>query len=81
MSEAFASEGVNFVGINVDSPRNLSKVKPFALGLVGIGLALILMFMDWDGLSKRMPTQVPPRTLASVPLALGVILELAGILN
>jgi thiol-disulfide isomerase/thioredoxin len=33
MSEAFASEGVNFVGINVDSPRNLSKVKPFARSL------------------------------------------------
>jgi peroxiredoxin len=30
MSEEFEDEGVRFVGISIDSPRNVSKVKPFA---------------------------------------------------
>lgn len=33
MSNEFKSEGVNFIGISVDGPRNLAKVKPFARSL------------------------------------------------
>ncbi len=33
MSDEFEDEGVNFVGISVDGPRNLAKVKPFARSL------------------------------------------------
>jgi hypothetical protein len=50
------------------------------LGVIFLGLALVLVLMDWDGLSKRMPTQVPPRALASVPLVLGLALVAAGLL-
>lgn len=51
------------------------------LGLMFMGVALVFILMDWGGLSKRMPTQVPSRTLASVPLALGMVLVVAGVLN
>ena len=30
LSDEFQNKGVNFVGISIDSPRNLAKVKPFA---------------------------------------------------
>jgi len=30
LSEEFHEQGVRFIGINTDSPRNRSKVKPFA---------------------------------------------------
>ena len=30
MNKDFESQGVRFVGISVDSPRNLSKIKPFS---------------------------------------------------
>ena len=33
LSKEFETRGVNFVGISVDSPRNFSKVKPFAASL------------------------------------------------
>ena len=33
LSEEYEDQGVRFVGVNVDSPRNLSKVKPFARSL------------------------------------------------
>jgi thiol-disulfide isomerase/thioredoxin len=33
LSKAYADEGVSFLGINVDSPRNDAKVKPFAHSL------------------------------------------------
>jgi thiol-disulfide isomerase/thioredoxin len=29
MSEEFADQGVNFIGISIDGPRNQAKVKPF----------------------------------------------------
>ena len=51
------------------------------LGLMFMGVALVFILMDWGGLSKRMPTQVPSRTLASVPLALGFVLVVAGALS
>ena len=33
MSDEFKSQGINFVGISIDGPRNLAKVKPFARSL------------------------------------------------
>jgi hypothetical protein len=44
------------------------------LGLVLIAVAGVLLVADWDGLSRRMPTQVPPRRFALVPLVGGVLL-------
>lgn len=41
VSEAFDGRGIHFVGINVDSPRNLAKVKPFARSL-GITYPVLL---------------------------------------
>lgn len=41
MSEEFKSKGVNFVGISVDGPRNLAKVKPFARSL-GVTYPILL---------------------------------------
>jgi len=37
----FADEGVNFIGVSVDSPRNLSKVRPMAASL-GITYPVVL---------------------------------------
>jgi peroxiredoxin len=39
--ERYKEEGVQFIGISVDSPRNLSKVKPFANSL-GINYPVLL---------------------------------------
>ena len=33
LSNEFEDKGVNFVGISIDGPRNLAKVKPFARSL------------------------------------------------
>jgi thiol-disulfide isomerase/thioredoxin len=33
LSDGYKDQGVSFIGINVDGPRNLSKVKPFAKSL------------------------------------------------
>jgi len=41
MSEAYKDRGVNFIGISVDSPRNISKVKPFARSM-GIRYPILL---------------------------------------
>jgi peroxiredoxin len=41
MSREFESRGVRFVGISVDSPRNISEVKPFARSL-GITYPVLL---------------------------------------
>jgi peroxiredoxin len=41
LSEAFREHGVGFIGISVDSPRNTSKVKPFASSL-GIRYPVLL---------------------------------------
>jgi uncharacterized membrane protein HdeD (DUF308 family) len=49
------------------------------VGVVLIVVAVVLVLMDWDGLSKRMPTQVPPRGLAIVPLLLGIALVAVGL--
>lgn len=41
MSEELSSEGVQFIGVSVDGPRNLNKVKPFAKSL-GISYPILL---------------------------------------
>ena len=41
MSEELSSEGVKFIGVSVDGPRNLNKVKPFAKSL-GINYPILL---------------------------------------
>jgi peroxiredoxin len=41
LSEAYRNRGVSFIGISVDSPRNLSKVKPFARSM-GIRYPVLL---------------------------------------
>lgn len=41
ISDEFKSEGVNFVGISIDGPRNLAKVKPFARSL-GVNYPVLL---------------------------------------
>lgn len=41
LSETYKDRGVAFVGISVDSPRNLSKVKPFARSM-GISYPVLL---------------------------------------
>ena len=49
------------------------------LGLVLIGAAALLLVADTGRLSARLPTQVPPRTFALLPLAAGVLLLLLGL--
>ena len=44
------------------------------LGLVLIAVAGVLLLADSGGLSRRMPTQVPPRRFALVPLVGGLLL-------
>jgi hypothetical protein len=51
------------------------------IGCLLIGVAVILFVMDWDGLSARMPTQVPPRRVAAAPLLVGLVLVAAGLLK
>jgi hypothetical protein len=42
------------------------------VGLILIGVAAVMAMADSDQLSRRMPTQVPPRALAAIPLVGGV---------
>jgi len=51
------------------------------LGLMLICVGVILVLADSGGLSRRMPTQVPPRAMAAVPLLLGVALVVADLMN
>ena len=41
MADEFEDQGVNFVGISIDGPRNLAKVKPFARSL-GVDYPILL---------------------------------------
>jgi hypothetical protein len=50
-----------------------------ALGIVFIAAAAVPLLADAGRLSQRMPTQVPPRALALLPLAVGVVLLVLGI--
>ena len=60
MNEKLAPKGVSFIGISVDGPRNLSKVKPFAKSL-GIDYPVLL---DTDNsLMARLRVQAVPTLL------------------
>lgn len=48
------------------------------LGSVLLGVAAMLAMADSDRLSRRMPTQVPPRWMAGIPLSAGVLLLVAA---
>jgi hypothetical protein len=50
-----------------------------ALGIVFIAAAAVLLLADAGRLSSRLPTQVPPRAYALLPLAVGVLLLLLGL--
>ena len=41
ISEEFEDDGVQFIGISIDGPRNLAKVKPFARSL-GVTYPILL---------------------------------------
>lgn len=41
ISEEFEDDGVQFIGISIDGPRNLAKVKPFARSL-GVSYPILL---------------------------------------
>ena len=41
MNDEFKEQGVKFIGVSVDGPRNLNKVKPFAKSL-GINYPVLL---------------------------------------
>lgn len=41
ISDEFSSKGVQFIGISIDGPRNLAKVKPFAKSL-GVNYPILL---------------------------------------
>lgn len=60
MNDEFESEGVQFLGISIDGPRNLSKVKPFAKSL-GINYP-ILLDMD-NNVMTRFRVQAVPTLL------------------
>ena len=49
------------------------------LGLVFIAAAAVLLVADTGQLSSRLPTQVPPRAFALLPLGLGVLFLLLGL--
>ena len=49
------------------------------LGLVFIAAAAVLLMADAGRLSSRLPTQVPPKAFALVPLGVGVLLLLIGL--
>lgn len=60
MYDKLDEQGVNFIGISVDGPRNLSKVKPFAKSL-GIDYPVLL---DTDNtLMARLRVQAVPTLL------------------
>jgi hypothetical protein len=44
------------------------------VGFLLIAAAVVLLLADWGGLSRGMPTQVPPSRFALVPLVGGVLL-------
>ncbi|MEQ9264281.1 MAG: TlpA disulfide reductase family protein [Balneolaceae bacterium] len=57
LSDELKPEGVNFVGISIDGPRNLAKVKPFARSL-GINYP-ILLDVNSDVMAKLGVQAVP----------------------
>jgi hypothetical protein len=48
------------------------------LGLLLVAAGALLVLADADGISRRLPTQVPPRSFARYPIAVGVALIVLG---
>lgn len=57
LSEQYKSEGVNFIGISVDGPRNQAKVKPFTESL---GMGYPIVFDSDQELFSEMNASVLP---------------------
>jgi len=57
ISEELKSQGVNFVGISIDGPRNQSKISPFVKSM-GIGYP-ILRDINGEAMSDLNVTSVP----------------------
>jgi cytochrome c biogenesis protein CcmG/thiol:disulfide interchange protein DsbE len=55
--EQFSDQGVQFIGINVDSPRNTQKVKPFSKSL-GISYP-VLLDINSEVMSQMSVTLLP----------------------
>jgi heme/copper-type cytochrome/quinol oxidase subunit 1 len=47
-------------------------------GLILLVTALLIVLGDTGGMSRRMPTQVPPRRIALYPLVAGVVALVIG---
>jgi hypothetical protein len=50
------------------------------LGLILVVVGVTMLAADSGNLSKRMPTQVPPRAVAAVPIVFGVLLVVADLM-
>ena len=50
-------------------------------GLVLLSTAAVIVIGDMGGMSRRMPTQVPPRRLAVYPLVAGVAALVVGVVG
>ncbi|MFA9390751.1 MAG: TlpA family protein disulfide reductase [Prolixibacteraceae bacterium] len=55
--DQFESQGVNFIGVNVDGPRNQAKVKPFSQS---IGITYPVVFDSDQELLSEMNASVLP---------------------
>jgi len=51
------------------------------LGCLLVVVAIVLRLADWDHLSSRMPTQVPPPAVQAGVLVVGVILVCGSFLR
>jgi hypothetical protein len=51
------------------------------VGLLLLATAALIAIADTGGMSRSMPTQVPPRRFARYPLVAGVILLVFGVIG
>ena len=51
------------------------------LGLLLIAVTAVLVLMAWGGMSRRMPTRVPPPRIARYTLACAVVLIAVGVVG
>lgn len=57
ISDSYSDRGVNFIGISIDSPRNISKIKPFTES-IGINYP-VLLDMDQEVLRDLNVSVIP----------------------
>ncbi|MEO1023556.1 MAG: TlpA disulfide reductase family protein [Bacteroidota bacterium] len=60
MNDEFEEQGVQFIGISIDSPRNLAKVRPFTKSL---GVDYPILLDQETALMARMRVQAVPTLL------------------